>query len=204
MNELDHEKVQKHINILNVAYHLNLEITDDSHAEVKAICPFCGYNKNSKIATLSLNTINNKYHCIRCGAGGYSTGLYAKVRNIDTKKAYRELMDRECYSINRTNIVISPINDIADIDKRDAVYRDFLNMLKLDSKHRKYLENLGLLKSSIENQIYKSVPHEYIKRRLIGNSLKKKYDLSGIPRILSRGRLGLDFYECKGFFCTSF
>ena len=30
---------------------------------------FCGYNKNSKIATLSLNTTNNKYCCSRCGAG---------------------------------------------------------------------------------------------------------------------------------------
>ena len=203
MDKLDAKEVQKHINILNVAYHLNLEITDDTHTEVKAICPFCGYNKNSKIATLSLNTINNKYHCIRCGAGGYSTGLYAKVRNIDTKKAYRELLDRECYSINKSNIVISPINDIADIDKRDAVYRDFLNMLKLDSEHKKYLENQGLLKSSIENQMYKSVPQKYIKRRLIANSLKKKYDLSGVARLLSRRRLGLDFCKCKGVFHTS-
>jgi len=135
---------------------------------------------------------------------GYSTGLYAKVRNIDTKKAYRELLDRECYSINKSNIVISPINDIADIDKRDTVYRDFLNMLKLDLKHRKYLEKLGLLKSSIEDQMYKSVPKEYIKKRLICNILKKKHDLPGIPRILPRGRLGMDFYECKRIFCTSF
>ena len=61
---------------------------------------------------------------------GYSTGLYAKVRNIDTKKAYKELLDKECFSIDASNIVISPVNAIADIDKRDAVYRDFLNMLK--------------------------------------------------------------------------
>lgn len=69
MDKLDFKEVQKHINILNVAYHLNLEITDKTHTEVKAICPFCGYNKNSKIATLSLNTLNNKYHCFRCGEG---------------------------------------------------------------------------------------------------------------------------------------
>lgn len=41
----------------------------EDYTEVKAICPFCGYNKNSKIATLSLNTTNNKYCCSRCGAG---------------------------------------------------------------------------------------------------------------------------------------
>lgn len=69
MDKSDFQEMQKHVNILNVAYHLNLEIIDKKHVEVKAICPFCGYNKNSKIATLSLNIINNKYHCIRCGAG---------------------------------------------------------------------------------------------------------------------------------------
>ncbi|MEI3436119.1 MAG: hypothetical protein V8S10_07405 [Clostridia bacterium] len=63
---------------------------------------------------------------------GYSVGLYARVKGIDNKKAYRELLDRECFSIQKSNITISPINEIADIDKRDAVYRTFLNMLKLE------------------------------------------------------------------------
>ena len=78
---------------------------------------FVGYNKNSKIATLSLNISNNKYCCSRCGAGGFSIGLYAKIRNIDNKSAYRELLDKECFSLNKSHITISPINEIADIDK---------------------------------------------------------------------------------------
>ena len=41
MQKEDFEEVTKHINILNVAYHLNLEITDTRRSEVKAICPFC-------------------------------------------------------------------------------------------------------------------------------------------------------------------
>ena len=63
---------------------------------------------------------------------GYSVGLYARVKGIDNKKAYRELLGRECFSIQKSNITISPINEIADIDKRDTVYRTFLNMLKLE------------------------------------------------------------------------
>ena len=63
---------------------------------------------------------------------GYSVGLYARVKGIDNKKAYRELLDKECFSIQKSNITISPINEIADIDKRDAIYRTFLNMLKLE------------------------------------------------------------------------
>lgn len=72
MNLLDYQEVQKHINILNVAYHLCLEIVETRGYENKAICPFCGYNKNSKVPTLVLNAQTNKYCCTRCGVGGYS------------------------------------------------------------------------------------------------------------------------------------
>ncbi len=41
MNHLDFEEVQKRIDILNVSYHLCLEITDEKGFEYKAICPFC-------------------------------------------------------------------------------------------------------------------------------------------------------------------
>ena len=41
MDKLDFEKVTKHINILNVAYHLCLEIIETKGYENKTICPFC-------------------------------------------------------------------------------------------------------------------------------------------------------------------
>ena len=41
MNILDYEEVQKHINILNVAYHLCLEIVEEKGFETSVICPFC-------------------------------------------------------------------------------------------------------------------------------------------------------------------
>lgn len=69
MNKLDYQEVQKHINILNVAYHLCLEIVEERGYEYKAICPFCGYNKLSKRPSLSLNSQNNKFCCSDCGAG---------------------------------------------------------------------------------------------------------------------------------------
>ena len=111
---------------------------------------------------MSLNSQNNKYHCCRCGAGGYSIGLYAKVKCIDTKKAYKELLERECFSPNKSPIEISPINLLADIKLRDAIYREFLGMLKLESNHKKYLKNIGFLESSIETDLYRSVPKNYI------------------------------------------
>ena len=69
MERLDFRAVQRHINILNVAYHLCLEIVEERGYEHKVICPFCGYNKNAKIPTMSLNSKTNKYCCFRCGAG---------------------------------------------------------------------------------------------------------------------------------------
>lgn len=41
MERKDYEEVIRHINILNVAYHLCLEIKETRVYEYKAICPFC-------------------------------------------------------------------------------------------------------------------------------------------------------------------
>lgn len=137
---------------------------------------------------MSLNSQNNKYHCCRCGAGGYSIGLYAKVKCIDTKKAYKELLERECFSPNKSPIEISPINLLADIKLRDAIYREFLGMLKLESNHKKYLKNIGFLESSIETDLYRSVPKNYIKRRLVSYSLSRKFNLARNTWFFSRRR----------------
>lgn len=204
MNKLDYEEVQKHINILNVAYHLNLEIIEKKGNEYKAICPLCGYNKLSKIPTLSLNIQNNKYCCSRCGAGGYSIGLYAKLRTIDNKKAFKELLDRECFSIQKSNITISPINEIADINKRNEVYRTFLSMLKLEKSHKQLLTNLGFLNSTIDEQMYKSIPNKYIQRRIISHRLSKMYDLAGIPGFYQEEDFKWTFSAVKGIFIPIF
>ena len=165
---------------------------------------FVGYNKVSKIPTLSLNIQSNKYCCSRCGAGGYSTGLYAKVRNIDTRKAYSELLKMECYSQNREKIEISPINLIADVETRDTIYREFLGMLKLELQHKQYLSNLGLLSSSIEDGLYRTVPKNYIKRRLVAHALSKKYNLCGIPGFFQEEDFKWCFSGVKGFFVPVF
>ena len=204
MEKLDMEQVQKHINILNVAYHLDLEITENIGYEYRAICPFCGYNKNSKIATLSLNSNTNQYCCCRCGVGGYSIGLYARVKNTDTRTAYKELIDRECFSLDKAAIQISPINLLADIEIRDKVYRDFLGLLKLEFQHKRYLKNLGFLDSSIESGLYKSIPKNYIKRRLIGHELSKKHNLAGIPGLYQEEDFKWCFSRMDGFFVPVF
>lgn len=70
---------------------------------------------------------------------GYSVGLYARVKGIDNKKAYRELLDRECFSIQKSNITISPINEIADIDKRDAVRSILIRTILIKNAPKAFL-----------------------------------------------------------------
>ena len=41
MDKLDYNEVKKHINIKNVAYHLCLEIIEETTLMARAICPFC-------------------------------------------------------------------------------------------------------------------------------------------------------------------
>ena len=157
---------------------------------------------------MSLNISSNKYCCSRCGAGGFSIGLYAKVRNIDNKKAYRELLDRKCFSLDKSNITISPINELADIETRDMVYRTFLNMLKLEMQHKNYLQGLGFLDSTISEQLYRSLPTskttKYIKRRLIANKLKNMYNLCGIPGFYQEEDWLWTFSNGNGFFVPVF
>lgn len=41
MDILDYKEVKKHIDILNVAYQLCLEMVEEKGFETRAICPFC-------------------------------------------------------------------------------------------------------------------------------------------------------------------
>ena len=41
MNKLDYIEVKKHISIKNVAYHLCLEVVEETTSMARVICPFC-------------------------------------------------------------------------------------------------------------------------------------------------------------------
>ena len=68
------------------------------------------------------------------------------------------------------------------------VYRDLLSMLKLEGQHRRYLRKLGFIDSSIDDGLYKTIPKDYIKRRIIGNKLARKYNLARNTWDISRRR----------------
>ena len=125
---------------------------------------------------------------------------------MDNGRAFKELLDIECFALDRTQLEITPINQLADVEVRDAVYREFLNMLKLDNEHKKCLSSLGFLESSIQDGLYRSVPKNYIKRRLIGNALHRKFGLrlAGVPGLFQEEDFKWTFSRYDGFFVPIF
>lgn len=198
MNKLDYQEVKKHINILNVAYHTNIEMTKKIGNEVKAICPFCGYKDYKRESNLKLNFNTNTYHCFNCGQSGYSVGLYAKLNYMDNSQAFKELLKRDVFSIDSSNLEIVTTNLIANIDYRSKVYTEFLKLLNLDISHKRYLQRLGFTHSSIQNCNFKSIPKKKIDRKLICYALKSKFDLAGIPGFYLHEDLSWDFIAPKG------
>lgn len=204
MNIIEYQEVAKKINILNVAYHLNLEMKYKIGNEVKVICPFCGYKDNKREANLSLNYDTNQYHCFNCGKSGYSIGLYAKLRYMNNKDAFKELLQREYLSIDKSKFEVIPTNEIEDEDYRDEVYRAFLEKLTLNITHKKYLERLGFSKSAIKNSMFKSISKNTQDRQLICKMIKDKYKLEGVPGFFMHENFTWDFINAKGFLTPVF
>ena len=71
-------------------------------------------------------------------------------------------------------------------------------------QHKKVLKNLGFLDSSIENGLYRSIPKNYIKRRLLTNTLSKEFNLSGCPGFYQEEDLKWCFARNDGFFIPIF
>lgn len=204
MQTQEFEELKKHISIFNVAHQLNLEILDKKGNEIYCICPFCGYRKSSKKADMKLNVEKNSYHCFTCGKSGYSIGLYAKLKCLDNKSATKELVEKEAFSMDRSNFIINTNNELADIEYRDMVYRDFLNRLNLSTKHKRKLESLGLCKSYIKDYLFKTIPTSKFAPLIICNNLLHKFELAGIPGFYQNEELKWIFSKLEGIFIPVF
>ena len=77
-------------------------------------------------------------------------------------------------------------------------------MLKLEGQHRRFLRDLGLLDSSIDVGLYRTIPKNYIKRRIVGAELARKYNLAGIPGFFQEEDFKWNFSGGKGFFVPVF
>ncbi len=158
-------------------------------SEVEASCPFCGDHGKGKYH-LSLNTVSDQYRCNLCNASGNSVTMYARLQNMSTKEAYRDL-------VSGTNVYRMPTQPIPQIQERQpnslevrhAVYSDMLSFLTLEDKHRENLLERGLSEEQIQRNEYRSMPKTPADRRLLAHLLSQRNELLGIPGFYTKDEL---------------
>ena len=144
-NKIDFKKDIR-FSILTVADKCNIAYDKEptSHGVFNSKCPFCeGSSKKMYLTTEKITdkgSFNNVWRCNKCGEGGTALELYAKMKGIDTKKAFKELAnDKVSANAEHIQKLIDTAKekpqclDTADIDRLDAVYNDFLDLLTLNS-----------------------------------------------------------------------
>ena len=155
-------------------------------SEVEASCPFCGDHGPGKYH-LSLNTDKDQYRCNLCDAGGNSITLYARIKGVTNKEAYRELTGGSSEYMEPTQPV--PQNterQPVSLEVRNAVYSEMLSFLTLLPEHRANLIERGLDDERIERNGYKSMPTDEASRRLLAKLVGANCDLIGVPGFYTR------------------
>lgn len=174
--------------IMDVVELLHLRIRRPSPKGVYVDCPIC----NDKRGKMHVNSQNDTWRCNYCDESGGMLSLYAKLHNISTSEAYREICDAMLNGVGLSDHAVkypdkpkaAPIQDtpIADIKIRHETYSALFAMLTLSKEHREHLQTVrGLSDGQIEELGYKSTPPFYMCRPLTERLLQKGCRLEGVP-----------------------
>lgn len=190
----------EHINITNVVNQLKLKKTYTKGAYIYAICPFC-QSIDEKNGYLKINTISNVYICKKCEASGSSIELYANLKYISTKEAYKRLL-KETPVLD--NMPYTYNNPVKDEFYRDLVYRNFLEMQKLENRHKKKLSEMGFSDEYIKENLFKSIENDMAKKKEICRNLQEQgLKLDGIPGFFQDTDFKWTYKSHKGIFIPS-
>ena len=194
---MQNNNVYEYVNITNVINQLNIKKTNIRGAYIYALCPFC-QSSTEKNGYLKINTISNVYMCKKCEESGSSIDLYAKIKYISTKEAFKRLL-KETPILD--NMPYTYNNPIKDEYYRDIVYRKFLQMQKLKDIHYNVLRKMNFQeKYIIENQ-FKSIETNPIKKKDICTKLQKEgLRLDGIPGFMQDTDFKWTYKSHEGIF----
>lgn len=177
------------INISNVINKLKLKKTNQIGSHIYVNCPFC-QDRNEKNGYMKINIINNLYICDNCESSGTSIDLYAKMKYISTKEAFKQLLKESPVLDNIPYVYNNPIKDEY---YRDIVYSNFLDLQQLNKSHKEKLKNMNFTDEYILKNRFKSIENSSKKKKEICIKLQKQgLKLDGISRILSRYRFQVD------------
>lgn len=160
---MQNNNVYEYINITNVVNQLHLKKTCTKGCNIYAICPFCQSSKE-KNGYLKINTIKNVYMCEKCGLSGSSIDLYANLKYISTKEAFKRLL-KETPVLD--NIPYTYNNPVKDEYYRDIVYRNFLKMQNLNDLHYKKLKGMNFTDDYIKENQFKSIENNNNKQNIV-------------------------------------
>lgn len=174
--------------IVELAQKMGITILKQLHdGQVLARCPFCGDSQKQHHGHLYLKPETGEYMCHRCGVSGYAIGLYARLRGLDTKTAYKELITGALGPLNvRTQDMPKISQNITPVEVRDQVYRALMKHLPLYQRHKQDLISRGLPEDMVIKG-YRSLPDDpktrwSVCRKLINDG----FPLEGIPGFYRR------------------
>ena len=171
------------INISNVINKLGLKKTSQIGNNIYLACPFC-QDSSEKNGYMKANIINNLFVCNKCETSGTSVDLYANLKYITTKEAYKKLL-RETPVLDNIPYIFN--NPIKDECYRDLVYNNFLDMQSLTKEHKVKLQNMQFNEEYIIKNKFKSIENNEKKKKEICKKLQENgFKLDGIPRIFPR------------------
>lgn len=186
-----------YINITNVINQLHLKKTSKKGNYLYVICPFC-QSPEEKNGYLKVNTVNNVYICNKCEESGSSIDLYAKMKYIPTKEAFKRLL-KETPVLD--NLPYTYNNPVKDEYYRDIVYRNFLEMQKLNELHYKKLKAMNFTDEYIVDNLFKSIECNECKKKKICERLQERgVKLDGIPGFFQDTDFKWTYKSHKGIF----
>lgn len=143
------------------------------------LCPFCGDSRR-KSGHFYVNMETGLWDCKLCSEAGNPLTLYAKLRNISYSQAYKEIHSGRKFEAEPKELKMPDLKPEAPIERRSAVYEDFLRQLPLYRRHALDLQRRGFTKKQVIKNLYRSLPDEKERRDEIASTLASKYDLTGI------------------------
>ena len=166
------------INIENVINRLKLRKTHQVGNNIYINCPFC-QSQNPKSGYMKVDIIKNLYICNNCESIGTSVELYARLKCMSNKAAFKELMRERPILDSRPYIFNNPVKDE---QYRNIVYSRFLEKQTLSTNHYKKLKAINFTDDYIKNNDFKSIENNSDKKKEICRELQENgLKLDGIP-----------------------
>ncbi len=159
------------------------------------LCPFCGDSRR-KSGHFYVNMETGLWDCKLCSEAGNPLTLYAKLRNVSYSQAYKEIHGGRKFKAEpiAKEMKLPDLKPEAPIERRSAVYEDFLRQLPLYRRHASDLQRRGFTKKQVVKNLYRSLPDTASQRKQIVSALASRHDLTGVRGFREKDGIWECFY----------